>query len=63
MILQGPVGGPEIIASGLLADLLRVCSSLGARDGGHRHLMRSASSAGVDPPQGPPNSEAMFFDL
>ena len=44
MILQGPVSGPEIVASGLLADLLRVCSSLGARDCGHRHLMRNASS-------------------
>eukprot|EP00752_Nemacystus_decipiens_P016060 g14356.t1 len=44
MILQGPVGGPETVASGLLADLLRVCTSLGARDHGHRHLMRSASS-------------------
>jgi len=44
MILQGPVGGPETVASGLLADLLRVCTSLGARDHGHRHLMKSASS-------------------
>lgn len=44
MMLQGPVGGPETVASGLLADLLRVCASLGARDRGHRHLMKSASS-------------------
>ncbi|CAN0058261.1 unnamed protein product [Pylaiella littoralis] len=44
VILQGPVGGPETVASGLLADLLRVCTSLGARDHGHRHLMKSASS-------------------
>eukprot|EP00903_Cladosiphon_okamuranus_P016316 g15048.t1 len=44
MILQGPVGGPETVASGLLADLLRVCTSLGARDHGHRHLMKSTGS-------------------
>lgn len=43
LILQGPVGGPKTVASGLLADLLRVCTSLGARDRGHRHLMKSAS--------------------
>ncbi|CAB1120771.1 unnamed protein product [Ectocarpus sp. CCAP 1310/34] len=47
MVLQGPMGGPETVASGLLADLLRVCTSLGARDRGHGHLMKSASSAGL----------------
>ncbi|CAM9631247.1 unnamed protein product, partial [Ectocarpus sp. 13 AM-2016] len=47
MVLQGPMGGPETVASGLLADLLRVCTSLGARDRGHGHLMKSASSVGL----------------
>lgn len=42
MILQGPVGGPDMSASGLLADLLRVCTSLGAKDHGHSHLMKNS---------------------
>ncbi|CAM9365144.1 unnamed protein product, partial [Choristocarpus tenellus] len=43
LIVQAPMGGPKTIASGLFADLLRVCTSLGARDRGHSHMMRSNS--------------------
>ena len=31
LIVQGPGAGPEVTAAGVFADLLRVCSYLGAR--------------------------------
>ncbi|CAM9586952.1 unnamed protein product [Discosporangium mesarthrocarpum] len=43
LVLQAPMGGPQTLASGLFADLLRVCTSLGARDRGHSHMMRTNS--------------------
>ncbi|KAG5183200.1 aspartate kinase/homoserine dehydrogenase [Tribonema minus] len=43
LILRGPVGGPRAIAAALFADLIRVARDLGARDRGHRHLMKRVS--------------------